>query len=173
MKRCCAGRGGAGWGCADRRGGFTLVEVLIVVVVLGVLAASVVPHFASAAESTKISSAASTLRQVQQMLQVEFVAGGEYPATIEAEWFAGAALPVNPFDTTFEDSVYYDTADNAGKVHPTVKHIDSASLKTFWYNPLNGRFRARVAEQGTDAETLELYNVVNGSRLTDISQIVD
>ena len=36
----------------SRRGGFTLIEILIVVIILGILAAIVIPQFAGASQST-------------------------------------------------------------------------------------------------------------------------
>ncbi|MFN3167942.1 MAG: type II secretion system protein [Phycisphaeraceae bacterium] len=45
-----------------RPAGFTLVEILIVVVILGVLAAIVIPQFASASEDTRKTAFAQDLR---------------------------------------------------------------------------------------------------------------
>ena len=41
--------------------GFTLVEILIVVIILGILAAIVIPQFTSASSDARNSSVASTL----------------------------------------------------------------------------------------------------------------
>jgi len=53
-----------------RSRGFTLVEILIVVIILGILAAIVIPQFTNATSDAKISSLKTTLSSMRQ--QVEF-----------------------------------------------------------------------------------------------------
>jgi general secretion pathway protein G len=50
--------------------GFTLVEILIVVVILGILAAIVVPQFTNASESATISSLESQLQTIRGQLEL-------------------------------------------------------------------------------------------------------
>lgn len=52
-----------------RESGFTLVELLIVVIILGVLAAIVIPQFSNAAEESKEASVASALRTVRACIE--------------------------------------------------------------------------------------------------------
>ena len=62
------------------RQGFTLVEILIVVVILGILAAIVVPQFTNASESAKSNSLYTqlqTLRSQFELYQVQH--NGNYP----------------------------------------------------------------------------------------------
>jgi general secretion pathway protein G len=69
---------------------FTLVEILIVVVILGILAAIVIPQFTSASQSAEASSLASqlqTLRSQIELYQVQH--GGTYPvADGSIDWTA-------------------------------------------------------------------------------------
>ncbi|WP_432798087.1 type II secretion system protein [Poriferisphaera sp. WC338] len=66
--------------------GFTLVEILIVVVILGILAAIVIPQFTSASETAKSSSAVSTLQTIRSQLELYQVQhNGEYP-TLTQMW---------------------------------------------------------------------------------------
>ncbi|MFA7237037.1 MAG: prepilin-type N-terminal cleavage/methylation domain-containing protein [Phycisphaeraceae bacterium] len=63
------------------RGGFTLVEILIVVVILGILAAIVIPQFTNASESAKSSSLISQLQTIRSQLELFQVQhNGTYPA---------------------------------------------------------------------------------------------
>ena len=60
--------------------GFTLVEILIVVVILGILAAIVIPQFTNASESAKASSLVSQLQTIRSQLELYQVQhNGNYP----------------------------------------------------------------------------------------------
>ena len=50
--------------------GFTLVEILIVVIILGILAAIVVPQFTSASEDARKNSTTSLLQTVRSQLEL-------------------------------------------------------------------------------------------------------
>ena len=52
------------------RRGFTLVEILIVVVILGVLAAIVIPEFSGASTEAKDAALASNLRTMRSQLEL-------------------------------------------------------------------------------------------------------
>lgn len=58
---------------------FTLVEILIVVVILGILAAVVVPSFANAVTPTEQAAFATSLRGFSQSVELYRVREGEYP----------------------------------------------------------------------------------------------
>lgn len=61
--------------------GFTLVEILIVVVILGILAAIVIPQFTSASETAKSSSLSAQLQTIRSQLELYQVQhNGDYPA---------------------------------------------------------------------------------------------
>jgi prepilin-type N-terminal cleavage/methylation domain-containing protein len=64
----------------NRRGGFTLIEVLIVVVIMAVLAATIIPQFTDSTEDAKRSQLefnVHTLRAQIQLYKVQH--GGQYP----------------------------------------------------------------------------------------------
>jgi len=68
---------------AIQRRAFTLVEVLIVVIILGILAALVVPQFTSAANDAKAASAISQQRTIALQLDLYRARWGVFP-TAEA-----------------------------------------------------------------------------------------
>ena len=62
------------------RKGFTLVEILIVVIILGILAAIVIPQFTNASQSAKTSSLQSQLQTIRSQLELFQVQhNGKYP----------------------------------------------------------------------------------------------
>ena len=66
------------------RRGFTLIEILLVVVILGILAAIVVPHFTNAADDASISSARTQLQSMRSQIELYYSQNGSYPA--DATW---------------------------------------------------------------------------------------
>lgn len=65
-----------------RRHGFTLVEVLIVVVILGILAATVLPQFTASTSDAKEASLAANLATMRAQIQLyRFQHNGAYPAS--------------------------------------------------------------------------------------------
>ncbi len=63
------------------KSGFTLVEILIVVVILGILAAIVIPQFTEAGEEARLSSLASDLQTMRGQLELyEIQHNDSYPA---------------------------------------------------------------------------------------------
>jgi len=54
----------------NAKSGFTLVEILIVVVILGILAAIVIPQFTDASTEAKLSSLCSDLQTVRSQIEL-------------------------------------------------------------------------------------------------------
>ena len=64
-----------------KRKGFTLVELLIVVIILGILAAIVVPQFSDASTNTQVSSLRTNLQTIRGQLELyRLQHSGSYPA---------------------------------------------------------------------------------------------
>lgn len=78
------------------RRGFTLIEILIVVVILGILAAIVIPQFSSASNEAAISSVRSQLQTLRSQVELYRVQLGEYPNDGEIGWNGATAIEVEP-----------------------------------------------------------------------------
>jgi general secretion pathway protein G len=139
--------------------GFTLVEILIVVVILGILAAIVIPQFTEASTEAKVSSLCTDLQTVRSQIELYKVehndalpepeAGGgswnrmtqktDIDGTLNAAGDYGPyvqQVPSNPFNNS--STIDVDGAAGGG---------DAAD--TGWYfNTTTGDFRA-----DTDAHT--------------------
>lgn len=57
---------------AARKGGFTLIEILIVVIILGILAAIVIPQFANATSNTKLAGVQTTAQTLRGAVQLYY-----------------------------------------------------------------------------------------------------
>ncbi|RLI95907.1 MAG: redox-sensing transcriptional repressor Rex [Candidatus Aenigmatarchaeota archaeon] len=97
-----------------KNGGFTLVEILIVVVILGILAAIVIPQFTQASTEARESSLASNLQTIRSQIELYKIQHSDnWPDTTDLASFTadmctqGAdgfgpylqQIPVNPFAT--------------------------------------------------------------------------
>jgi general secretion pathway protein G len=64
-----------------KRSGFTLVEILIVVVILGILAAIVIPQFTEASTEAKLSSLCTDLQTLRSQIQLYKIQHNDNPPT--------------------------------------------------------------------------------------------
>jgi len=76
--------------------GFTLVELLIVVIILAILAGIVVPQFASSTDDAKSSAADSTLSNLRSSIDLYYQQHGSYPGSSTA---VGTSCPGTPAGT--------------------------------------------------------------------------
>src|SRR5437763_17041101 len=56
---------------------FTLIEILIVVIILGILAAIIIPRFANASKDAKRAALSSQLNQVRAQVQLYTIEHGD------------------------------------------------------------------------------------------------
>jgi general secretion pathway protein G len=86
--------------------GFTLIEILIVVVILGILAAIVIPQFTNAAQDANESSARSQLQTMRSQIELYRVQNnGTAPANPWTELIDGGYIRAAPvWPTGFEEN---------------------------------------------------------------------
>ena len=112
------------------KSGFTLVEILIVVVILGILAAIVIPQFTDASTEAKLSSLCTDLQTVRGQIELYKIQHNDIPpsfaafvaqmtAQTEIDGTAGTTygpylqkIPINPF--TDSDALSNDGAPAVG-----------------------------------------------------------
>ncbi len=138
--------------------GFTLVEILIVVVILGILAAIVVPQFTNAANEARGGNVATQVSTLENQLELYAAQhNGVYPTVDELNTAAANGesgwsvmldgnyikeVPVNPFDSdpdTTSVVTAWDSTASAGLSSQSVLYDDS----TGWnYDPDTGNLAA-------------------------------
>ncbi len=159
-----------------RRSGFTLSEVLAVVVILGILAAVVVPQMSFAAEDARPTLMSATVRHIRQQIEYHVAIGdvplsaGGYPDTIDPDWFMLGRLPKHMW-TNLPLILKVETK-GADEVYPKKKTFDlnKADKENAWYNTTNGAFCVLVPKQGDEAEELRDFNLANNADVTDKDQ---
>lgn len=85
--------------------GFTFVELIIIIAIIGILAAIATPRFVDLSKAAKISATKGSLGAVRSVLAIRYAqsatAGGTptYPASIGATDFADGQDPTNALST--------------------------------------------------------------------------
>lgn len=138
------------------RTGFTLVEILVVVVILGILAAIVVPQFTSAAAETRDNSMKTTVHRIRTQLEIYKNQHNDvYPtfANLEAQLVgetnaAGAIVPDNTVGSLGPYLMQFPINPKTG-----TKTIGNGAPGTsdWFYNETTGVFR------GNDSVESSLY----------------
>lgn len=90
----CACRGGPVSGLLSRKG-FTLVEIMLVVIIIGVLAGMVLPRFAGRTEQAKMARARVDIAAIGTALDLYELDLGSYPKKLEELVTAGAPSGVD------------------------------------------------------------------------------
>jgi general secretion pathway protein G len=70
----------------NRKSGFTLVEILIVVIILGILAAIVIPQFTNASQDARKSSLASQLQTIRSQVELYKIQHSDTLPDLVTDW---------------------------------------------------------------------------------------
>jgi len=154
--------------------GFTLVEILIVVIILGILAAIVIPQFTQASTQAKESNLKTNLQTIRSQLLL-------YKMQHDAEAYPGAEFVAQM--TTYTNSAgtaqaAADATHNLGPYLQTIPVNPASNLNTvrivngagtafaapnadggWWFNDTTGEFRADLADTWVTADGAK-YNTL-------------
>ncbi len=125
----------------NRNKAFTLVEILIVVIILGILAAIVIPQFTEASDDARESALRSDLQTMRSQLELyKAQHNGAYPAA--ASFVTDMTTKIGdygPYVQTFPTNPYNSLADVL--VEATTTNLGTSG--TGWhFNSDTGRFSA-------------------------------
>ena len=90
--------------------GLTLIELTIVIVILGILAAFIAPRVINAPQQAKVSKAQTEISGIKTALEQYAIAVGDYPTTeqgLNALWRAPSPAPPN-WDGPYIDSPAFE-----------------------------------------------------------------
>lgn len=143
--------------------GFTLIEVVIVTIIIGVLAAMVVPRFASAQTDTRVASTNEDIKALIASLENFYSEKGYWPSDVEpgtmppelASYYVKGA---NPFHKKCPINGYYSYSNDAitkvitiniipGSNTPAITVLDAQALDAVLDDGVlnTGRFRATIS----------------------------
>jgi len=141
--------------------GFTLVEILIVVIILGILAAIVIPQFTEASNDARVSALVSDLQTVRSQIELYKVQHkDDYPGTVNGTWTIGnfvtglttktdidgaAGGTLGPYLQKFPTNGF--AADNTVRDATAAADPNSESgTNGWWFNSTTGNFGVNTTE---------------------------
>ena len=132
-----------------RQNGFTLMELLIVIIVIAVLAAIALPRFINSGLRSKESSLKADLKLYRNAVQIFSNNTGAYPATLAD--LAATSAPASGLDSTGAVKTISAT-DWRGPFIDTIM-VDPVSLSSFTYgvtSPNVGKVTSSAAGNASD-----------------------
>ena len=135
----------------NRKSGFTLVEILIVVIILGILAAIVIPQFTSASTEARQGNLKSQLQTLRSQIALYKLQHRDLPPsqTSATFWdqltkFSDDAGNVNATKTTvFKYGPYYEAAVVNPLTNSSVVGTAAGDANTGWaYDAATGKMKA-------------------------------
>jgi len=115
--------------------GFTLIEVMVVVVILGILAAVIVPKIMSRPEQARIVKVKQDLLAIQSALDLYKLDNGMYPTTDQGLQALVKKPTTSPIPQSWKSEGYLQQLPNDPWGQPYQYINDNEKLRIFSYGP--------------------------------------
>jgi len=128
-----------------KRSAFTLVELLIVVIILGILAAVVVPQFSDASGDAQLSSLTTNLQTIRGQLELyKLQHGGLYPAMATFSDQMTGTTDVDGATTGSDFGPYLQAIPNNpfSNANDVTGTVSTDGTKGWYYDQATGVFKA-------------------------------
>lgn len=148
-----------------RNKGFTLVEILIVVIILGILAAIVIPQFTEASNDARESALASDLQTLRSQVELykiqhlDCLPGWDGAAIDDADFVAdltgqtdqdgAAGTTFGPYLQTFPTNPFVTSAAVANTVVSGAGAAPGDDASGWWLNTTTGKVSPNDANHAT------------------------
>ena len=149
------------------------MDTVIALTLLALLAGVVWYNRMDNSQQRERDSVRSEVRRFQQQIALQSALATVnhnergYPETIDPDWFQGN-IPVHPMLDASHPWLQVAGPDQEFLMHPPDPIAATNAMAKFWYNPYMGVVRARVPAGFSDAASLDLYNYINDSQLTEL-----
>ena len=94
----------------SKRSGFTLIEIILVVVIIGILAGIAIPKLGGKSEKAMIAQAQANITAISMAIQEYEIMNGEYPPSLDAlldeskggPFMEKKVIPTDPWGTPYQ-----------------------------------------------------------------------
>lgn len=118
-----------------RRSGFTLIELMVVMLIVGILAAIAIPQFTGQAERAKQGKARADLKTIGTALEMYYIDNNELPDTDSLDFLVEAGylrtVPVDPWGNAY----VYNKEMRSGTNTPFTLYCTNNGKSNYLYYP--------------------------------------
>lgn len=88
----------------SRASGFTLIEIMVVVVILSILATLVLPNFFDRPDKARVAKAKQDVRAIVSVINLYRLDNFDFPALLEdvSDYFQNKKVPVDPWGNPYQ-----------------------------------------------------------------------
>ena len=94
----------------SKRSGFTLIEIILVVVIIGILAGIAIPHLGGKSEKAMIAQAQANITALSMAIQEYEIVNGDYPPSLDGlldeskggPFMEKKVIPTDPWGNPYE-----------------------------------------------------------------------